>query len=168
MIKNIFISFLLILLLSTDSKSQTNYSSSKKVSYISDAIYDISDDIIKLIDGSVWLLEGISIALPMSDIIIVLDETLQSGVAYTDGDELLVTHVKGDFIYNSGFLTTVIKEIGNGTLLQTEDGSYWEVPEYDRYDSGYWLPPYKVLITSNELYLINLKKGKKIWVTKTE
>ena len=31
-------------------------------------------------------------------------------------------------------------EMGDGAVLQTADGSLWEVPRYDRYDTGWWLP----------------------------
>jgi hypothetical protein len=56
--------------------------------------------------------------------------------------------------------------MGDGAILKTDDGSLWSIPKYDRYDTGYWLPPYPVLIFGNEQYMINLKKGKKVWIEK--
>jgi len=168
MIKRVAIIFFALLTICVNCFSQSNSSLTQKVNYIQGTIYEKSDEIIELLDGSIWLFEGMSLSLPMSDIIIILDKSLKSGIAYTSGYELTITHIKGDFLYRNGLFTTVIREMGNGALLQTDDGSFWEVPQYDRYDSGYWLPPYKALITSNELYLINLKKGKKIWVSKSK
>lgn len=168
MIKRFTTIFFILFFICANGFSQSNSPTTRKVNYIQGTIYEKSDEIIKLLDGSIWLFSGMSLALPMSDIIIILDNSLKTGIAYTDGDELTVTHIKGDFVYYTGLFTMVIKEMGDGALLQTDDGSFWEVPQYDRYDSGYWLPPYRALITSNELYLINLKKGKKIWVKRSK
>ncbi len=128
----------------------------------------MSDDLIELMDGSKWITSYATYALPLSDIIIIVDEDHNSGTAFIEGDEIFVKHLSGHIILNSGYYTNVIQEYGDGAVLETEDGSLWEVPEYDRYDSGYWLPPYKVLITSNELYMYNLKKNKRIWITRAK
>ena len=53
---------------------------------------------------------------------------------------------------------------GEGSVLKLADGSTLSVPEYDQYDTGWWLPPYKALLTSNGMYLWNLKEGKNVWV----
>lgn len=161
-IKSFFLFFIIAqLLIAQPSKNQ-------KVQYLSSTIQDVSDDLIELMDGSKWITSYATYALPLSDIVIIVDEQHNSGIAFIEGDEIFVKHLSGNIILNSGYYTKVIQEYGDGAVLKTEDGSLWEVPEYDRYDSGYWLPPYKVLITSNELYMYNLKKNKKIWITRAK
>mgnify|MGYP001823320003 CR=1 FL=1 len=66
----------------------------------------------------------------------------------------------------NGFLAKVIASHGEGAVLEMDDGSLWSIPDYDQYGTGWWLPPYPVLIYANEMYLINLKKGKKVWVNR--
>lgn len=34
------------------------------------------------------------------------------------------------------------------------------------YDTGYWLPPYPMIIFKSELNMLNLKEGKKVWIEK--
>ena len=89
------------------------------------------------------------------------------GVFYYEGEKVGVRYLDGFYFRTNAILTTVIESYGEGAVLKTSDGSYWKVPEYDQYDTGWWLPPYDALI-QNELYLINLKKGKKVWVSRTD
>ena len=162
----ILFSVLFILILSQKIVSQkTIY---RRISYISGTIYEVSDNVIKLLDGSIWVTEYSSSSLPLTDIIIIYDGKNIFGTAFIDGDEISIKHLSGNVVLSSGYYTYVTKKYGEGAILVTEDGSYWEIPEYDRYYSGYWLPPYKVLITSNELYMYNLKENKKIWISRVE
>jgi len=139
---------------------------SVKVLYVQSSVLSSSSDVIKLLDGSRWLSSSASFALPASDIIIVILDKEGNGVAYSSGFEFLVSHLSGTPITASGTLSTVERALGGGAVLELRDGSLWEVPDYDQYHTSYWLPPYRVIITSNELYMINLKKAKKIWVSR--
>jgi len=137
-----------------------------KVSYVHSSVLSSSSDVIKLLDGSRWLSSSATFALPASDIIIVILDEEGNGIAYSSGFEFAVSHLSGTPITANGTLSTVERALGRGAVLELRDGSLWEVPDYDQYDTSYWLPPYRVIITSNELYMINLKKAKKIWVTR--
>jgi hypothetical protein len=86
-------------------------------------------------------------------------------VAYVGGDEIPVRHVDGGYATQAGYLTTVLEALGEGAVLKLTDGTLLSVPEYDRFDTGWWLPPYKALLTASKLYLYNLKKGKRVWVS---
>jgi len=86
------------------------------------------------------------------------------GLFVVDGELVPTTLIDGLFVRSNGTLLTVVESMGEGAVLRTDDGSLWSVPSYDRFDTGYWLPPYKVIVMSNELYMYHLKKGKKIWV----
>jgi len=65
-----------------------------------------------------------------------------------------------------GNIRTVVKVHSRGEILILDDRTLWSVPKYDQYHSGWWLPPYKVYITPDELYMINIEEGIKIWVSK--
>ena len=86
-------------------------------------------------------------------------------ITYLDGEEIVVRYVTGRYISQAGYLTTVVKAYGHGAILELSDGTLLSVPEYDRYDTGWWLPPYKALLTANRLDLYNLEKVKCVWVT---
>lgn len=138
----------------------------KKVQYFDGTIVDVNNDFIEFLDGSKWLTNYSTLLLPFTDVIIIYNIIEKTGVLYTDGNEISVKHIVGEILLKTGYLTKVIQEYGDGAILITEDGSKWEIPEYDRYDTGYWLPPYTVLITSNELFLYNLEELKKIWINR--
>ncbi len=143
----------------------------QKVEYLSDSIAEKEGKYIRLLGGSQWVLSSSTLALVTDDIIIVFqnvelkDKTIvKLAVAYVDGDEIVARHVGGQYISQTGYLTTVVEALGDGAVLRLADGSLLSVPEYDQYDTGWWLPPYKALLTGNKMYLWNLKKGKRVWV----
>lgn len=137
-----------------------------KVLYVQSSVLSSSSDVIKLLDGSRWVSSSATFALPASDIIIVILDQDGNGVAYSSGFEFPVSHLTGTPITASGTLSTVERTLGRGAVLELRDGSLWEVSDYDQYHTSYWLPPYRVIITSDELYMINLKEAKKIWVSR--
>ena len=143
----------------------------QKVEFLSDSIAEIEGKNIRLLGGSQWVLSSSTLALVTDDIIIVFrnielkDKTRREiAVAYVDGDEIVVRHVGGQYVSQAGYITTVVEALGEGAVLKLADGSLLSVPEYDQYDTGWWLPPYKGLITGNKMYLWNLKKGKRVWI----
>ncbi len=154
----------------------------KKVSFASDMVTEIDGKVIKFLTGSTWIMEREIVALPLSEGFLIcdgpapifdkekIDEYVNAlptvGVLIYSGNTVNVKRVDGTFFLQNGFLGNVIEKMGDGAILKTNDGSLWSIPQYDRYDTGYWLPPYPVLIFANEQYLINLKKGKKVWIEK--
>ena len=143
----------------------------QKVEYLSDSISQKDGKVIKLLGGSRWGLSSATLALVTDDIIIVFQEfvlkskkKIKVATAYVDGDEIIATHAGGRYATSTGFLTTVTESLGDGAVLRLADGSLLSIPQYDRYDTGWWLPPYKALLTGNRMYLWNLNKGKRVWV----
>ncbi|MBM3451322.1 MAG: hypothetical protein FJX78_10180 [Armatimonadetes bacterium] len=143
----------------------------ERVEYFTDSIAQKDDEYVRLLGGSSWVLSTFSTALVTDDIIIVFRDITHQGqkvklaVAYLDGGEIPVRHVRGAYTTSSGYLTSVVEALGEGAVLRLADGSLLSVPSYDRYDTGWWLPPYRALLTSSRLYLYNLKKGKRVWVS---
>jgi len=90
----------------------------------------------------------------------------ECGILLVNRTQTGACRVSGPDTAASGWVTTVVRQVGDGAVLETADGALWEVPQYDRYDTGYWLPPYDVLITANELYLYNLRERRRIWVSR--
>lgn len=143
----------------------------QRVEYLSDSLAEKEGKYIRLLGGSQWALSSSTLALVTDDIIILFqqvelkDKTRATlAVAYVDGDEILAKHLGGQYVSQTGYLTTVVDELEDGAVLKLADGSLLSIPEYDQYDTGWWLPPYKALLTRNKMYLWNLKKGKRVWV----
>jgi hypothetical protein len=142
-----------------------------KVEYLADSVAEKDDNYLRLLGGSVWILSRPSLTLVTDEVIIVFHavqlahgKTSTLAVAYMDGDEIPVTLAKGQVATQTGVLTTVVEALSDGAVLRLADGSLLCVPKYDQFDTGWWLPPYKALVTGNGLYLYNLKKGKRVWV----
>ncbi len=141
------------------------------VEYFTDSIAQKEGEYIKLLGGSSWILSYPSIALVTENVAIVFRNVVGKSkkqyevpVFYHDGEEIVARHIKGNYVKKSGFLATVIAQYGEGAKLKLDDGTILSIPEYDRYDTGWWLPPYPVLVTSNGLYMWSLKKSKRVWV----
>lgn len=143
----------------------------QKVEYLSDSIAEKNGKYIRLLGGSSWLLSFPTLALVTDQVLIVFQEVelndkknVQIAVAYIAGNEVYAKHVDGQYITQTGYLTTVVEALDDGAVLKLADGTLLSIPQYDRYDTGWWLPPYEALLTGNGMYLWNLKKGKRIWV----
>jgi hypothetical protein len=85
-----------------------------------------------------------------------------------EGSEVGVMLLSGVFVRRNGTLAAVVEAHGDGAVLELDDGPLWSVPSYDQYHTGYWLPPYPVIVYSNELYMLNLEKAKCIWVKRIQ
>jgi hypothetical protein len=149
-----------------------------------DTVYKIDGKVVEFLTGSKWLLDYEILALPLDDVIIVFeghDPTInekdiekriknlpQNGVLHYDGNKVDAVLIKGVFLRENGVKNEVVESLGDGAVLKMVDGSLWSVPEYDQYDTSYWLPPYDVIIYTNELYIINLDEGKKIWINRIQ
>lgn len=140
-----------------------------EVTYLDASVSQADDEILTLLDGSKWQKTGYSYVLPASDILIILLDEKGSGVAFSDGNQFQVKHISGQPVgLKKGWLTKVAKSMGGGSILKMVDGSMWEIPEYDQFDTSFWVPPYNVIITSDRSYLINVNKSKKIWARQVE
>ena len=143
----------------------------QKVEYIADSILEKEGKYIRLIGGSLWILSLPTLALVTDDVLIIFQEIelknkkrVKVAMTYIDGEEFLVRHVEGRYITQTGYLTSVVDVPEKGALLKLANGVLLSVSKYDQYDTGWWLPPYKALLTGNMLYLYNLEKGKRVWV----
>ncbi len=143
----------------------------EKVEYIADSLIQKDGNYIKLLGGSSWELTSMSLSLVTDDVIIVFHQYVNKKgkqsilpIFYHDGEEIALRYISGSIQSEVGYITTIIEQLGEGAILRTDDGVTLSIPQYDRYDTGWWLPPYKALITGNQMYLWNLKKGKKVWI----
>jgi hypothetical protein len=144
--------------------SSSNFSL-QKVEYFVDSIRSSDGKCIRLFGGSSWLLSSRTLALITDDVIFIFTGAERKNpLVFIDGDEVIAKHIDGYYSTQAGYLSKVVDAMGDGALLQLLDGTFLSIPSYDQYDTGYWLPPYKVLITSDKMYLWNLKKIKRIWI----
>jgi len=136
------------------------------ISYVEGSVYESSDRSFSLLGGSKWAKSSIDYLLATSDVFIIITDEKGNGIAYSDGSEFNVKYLSGSVNAKNGTLNLVTKSLSDGAVLKMADGSLWEIDSYNQYDTGYWLPPYHVIITSNQNYMINIKRGKKIWVNR--
>lgn len=132
------------------------------VTYTQSSVISTDGDLFRLMDGSRWVQTGYGMILPASDITIIITSEEGDGTAFANGVEVEVELISGSPNVSTGLLGHVVQERGDGAILQLSDGSLWEISQYDRYDTGYWLPPYRVIVSPDELYLINVGKGKRV------
>ncbi len=146
--------------------AQEEAPASTSVDYVATRVSQKSGQEIQLLSGSRWRLGRTTyVLLAFKDVVIILGEGGRHGVLFVEGDTAIpVTHLSGKFTPESGTITEVVRAPKDGAVLQTADGRLWDIPEYDQYDTGWWLPPYPVLVTASELYMYNLEEVGRIWV----
>ncbi len=138
------------------------------ISYTEGSILKTTDNTFTLLDGSIWLKNSYDYLLPTSKIFIVILDSKGTGIAYSNRADFNTQKISGTVSLKKGSINMVTNSLKDGAILQMYDNSFWEISSYDQFDTSFWLPPYEVIITSNELYLINFKKGKKIWATRVD
>lgn len=153
--------------LPVDSECQA---SRKKVTFVRDSTIEVHDTYVKLLSGASFELAYPALLLPAQEVIVVFEalevrgQLLEAPVFYVEGQEVVARHIAGSYISEAGYITRVVESLGSGAVQRLADGTLVEVSDYDRYHSGFWLPPYKVILAANQSYLVNLKKGKRITV----
>lgn len=133
------------------------------IQFASTSISEVNGEIIKMIGGSTWRLNRNYLGLSLSDVIIVMSDS-KNGVIYSQDNSYGARLLSGSVSTSTGQIRTVMEKIGEGSILKLDDGTLLEFSSYDKYDSGWWLPPYRVILDSSRMNMWNLEKGKKVWV----
>lgn len=132
-----------------------------KVYYIFDTILEIDANIVKLMGGAIISLDLDYFGLIMDDVIVIKEENNNVYLVGSYGS-YTGTILRPAINNSSGLITRVIKNIGGGAVLQTEEGVLLEFSSYDQYDTDWWRPPYRVLIDLNKMKMWNLDTGKAV------
>lgn len=143
--------------------------SAEIISYCKGTILENDDEVVTLLDGSKWETSGNFFSY-FGDVVIIQSSTELDGKLYnfneiySDGNRDIVTKISGECSNSIGKKATVMRELNDGKTLLLDDGSALNFDSFDSFDTGFWLPPYDVLITGDELYMWNLNKGKRVWI----
>jgi hypothetical protein len=144
----------------------------EKVEFVADSVEDESGGVLKLRGGSEWRLGGEAPARRGDGVIIIYGPEAdgtggrRAAVAYIRGREVEAHRVSGAVEVQPGYLSEVVGAVADCGTLQLTDGTVVAIVNYGDDASGWWLPPYKVLITDNESYITHLKSGRRMWFNK--
>lgn len=138
--------------------------SSGAVSFFEAGVREVKDDLLKLRNGSTWQVRGYISSISRFEDAIVVMRSKESATIFLDGRVHNANLLFGSYTTQSGILDTVVREVGDGAVLTLESGGMLEVDSYDTYDTGWWLPPYPVIIDGTGMWMWNLDEGKKVWV----
>ena len=144
----------------------TKSSPQGNVRFFTTTISEVNGEILKMMDGSTWRLERSYFGLILQDAIGVMSDQ-RNAVIYANDNSYSARLLSGMVSTSSGNVRTVVEKMGDGTILKLDDGALLEFSSYDKYDTGWWLPPYKVLVDSTSMNMWNLNKGKKVWIQRT-
>jgi len=133
------------------------------VQFFTDSISDAKGEIIQLAGGSLWRLDRNYFGLALEDVVAISSDP-KTATFYIYGDAYIGRLLKGSVTTSSGITASVIQSMGNGTVLKLSNGVMLEFDSYDTYNTGYWLPPYRVVIDSGMMNMWNLNKSKKVWI----
>ena len=138
-------------------------SSKEQVQFFTGTISEVSEDILKIMGGSIWKLDRNYFGLPLQDVIGVVVSP-KSAVIYANDNSYNARLISGSVKTSSGVLSAVTEKMGGGAILKLTDGTLLEFANYDQFNTGWWLPPYDVLIDGSGMNLWNLQNGKKVWI----
>ena len=158
--KNFLISFFLV----TSTAFVTVVQGAQVVQYCEGTTSSRSRDIITFVDGSVSQWYSNTSFLSFIGPALLVFSTQERGTIYKNGSRLSVINRGGDCVRKNGIYAQVVEERGDGEFLILDDGTVLRFDSYDMYDTGWWLPPYPILLTSDLLYMWNLEEGKRVWV----
>ena len=135
--------------------------------FFTDTISDATSEVLKLMGGSIWLLDQYYFGLSLDDVIGIMQDD-RTAVIYGNGNRYSAELIRGSVLKSEGLSAVVIKEKADGRLLILDSGLILTFSSYDAYDTGWWLPPYEVLIDTSRMVMWNLKEGKKVWIESIE
>jgi len=144
----------------------TKPSTQGNVRFFTSTISEVNGEILKMMDGSTWRLDRNYFGLILQDAIGVMSDQ-RNAVIYANDNSYGARLLSGVVSTSSGSVRTVVETMGEGSILKLDDGALLEFSSYDKYDTGWWLPPYKVLVDSTSMNMWNLRKGKKVWIQRT-
>jgi hypothetical protein len=148
---------------SKQPNTSTKQISGGNVQFFNDSIITVNSNIIKLMGGSTWKLDQNYFGLSLEDLI-GIQTGPKTSTLYIDGNTYSAVKISGSVLYLSGILTNVVSIKSEGKYLKLGNGMILEFDSYDMYDTGWWLPPYQVLIETSGMNMWNLNKGKKVWI----
>jgi len=148
---------------SAGNQTQTAAMPEGKVQFFTESVSEAKGEIIKLAGGSLWKLDRNYFGLPLEDVIGISSDQ-KTATLYIYGDFYVARLMKGSVTTSLGLTASVIQSMGNGTVLKLSNGLMLEFDSYAAYNTGYWLPPYRVVIDSGMMNMWNLNKGKKVWI----
>lgn len=132
------------------------------VQFFTDQVWDEKEGVTSLLGGSKWS-TGSLLLLPAQEVLGVMSGP-NTAVFYGGGTITAGTLIEGIVIPSNGILTTVIDEEADGAVLWLANGMILSIGSYDRYDTGYWLPPYDVIIDAGSMKMWHLQEGKSVWI----
>lgn len=136
---------------------------SGSIQFAATSISDVNGEVVKMSGGSTWRLNRSYFGLPLNDVIIVMSDQ-RNGVIYNEDGSYGARLLSGSVPTTSGQIRTVVEKMGEGTILKLDDGTLLEFSSYDKYDTGWWLPPYRVILETSRMNMWNIEKVKKVWV----
>jgi hypothetical protein len=133
------------------------------VQFFTSSISEVNNEVLRMSNSSVWILERNYFGLAFQDVIgVMIDQ--KNAILYANDSSYRARLVRGQVLTSSGSTTSVIESKGSGAILKLSNGMLLEFDSYDRYDTGWWLPPYPVLLDESKMNMWNLNKGKKVWI----
>lgn len=133
------------------------------VQFFTSSISEVNDEVLRMSNSSVWILERNYFGLAFQDVIGIMTDQ-KNAILYANDSSYRARLVRGQVFTSSGSTASVIEKKGDGAILKLSNGLLLEFDSYDRYDTGWWLPPYPVLIDESKMNMWNLNKGKKVWI----
>lgn len=146
-----------------DLKAFEGNSLSGSYEYFIDTVNRGTADLLTLEGGSVWSLNSYYTASFRENVVGVFTGPATATLVI-DENTYSATLVKGQILKSTGIVASVIDERGEGAFLELDNGTYLSFDSYDAYDTGWWVPPYQVLVDETTMTMWRLDDGSKVYI----
>jgi hypothetical protein len=140
-----------------------NSLATEQVNYFTGSISNADGKKVDIFGQGTWQFASEYFGLHFEDVIGIMNSDRTASI-YINGYVHYATLIDGDVIKSTGEIRNVVQIISEGSVLKLDDGTLLEFSSYDKFDTGWWLPPYRVIVDYSSMDMWNISEGKKVWI----
>ena len=157
--RTIILLLMLVLITSCGSLQEAFNQNFRRVRFFVTSISNIERNKISFTNGTSWKTDRLFIGVNMSEVFVMLDETINRGWMYFKETQIGITQLEPDFFqYKEGSINFVKSFQNEGAVIELSDGSLWVVPVSQRELVSKWLVNTEIIVSDDNNYIINPEK----------
>jgi len=130
----------------------------RNVRYFFNTIRNIDKRIVTLSDGSIWKANRYLVAVNLSEVMIVLEESVPSGYLYINNSKYDISLVSGAFKVNYGYLDQLTKVDTSENTFFLSNGTHWLTTKKNIAMINKWQSTPEVIISLDKTTIISPRK----------
>lgn len=130
----------------------------RNVRYFFSSIRNIDKKIVTLSDGTMWKTNRFLIAVNLSDVMVVLEESVPAGYLYINNSKYNVSLLEGSFKINYGYLDQLTRVDTSENTFSLSNGTGWLTTAENIRMINEWQSIPEVVVSLDKTTIINPRK----------